>query len=238
MGLSMKNGWIDKDNRVYIFFTLEDVQDNLNCGHTKGVKIFAELDTENGIGLIERIKQGQGKPTRIYVKNFVLPVDNSADFGNGNADFTKTEVKTSANEKSRLHENGSADFQNADTNQTYVNKNKISHIEYQSIYPNTPSPPQRQPASYSPDLMDTMDTYRQIIHENFDYDILIERYSKESVDEYVRIMLDAICSQKKTIRVDCGEYPAEVVKSRLLKLDSSHLEYVMDCMGEEYHESP
>ena len=231
MGLSMKNGWIDKDNRVYIFFTLEDLQDSLNCGHTKGVKILAELDAETGIGLIERIKQGQGKPTRIYVKNFILPVDNLANADNRNPDFPKTEVQTSANEKSRLHENGSADFRNADTNQTYVNKNNFSHIEYQSIYPNAQAPPPNQTHSDKMDLIDTMDTYRMIIHENIEYDILVERYDKNHVDEYVQIMLDAICSQNKTVRVDCGEYPTEVVKSRLLKLDSSHLEYVMDSMA-------
>ena len=79
MNLSMKNNWVDENNRVYIFFTLADVQKNLNCCHTKGIKILAELDTENGVGLIERIKQGQGKPTRIYIKNFMKPVDNSVD---------------------------------------------------------------------------------------------------------------------------------------------------------------
>ena len=99
MGLSMKNGWIDKDNRVYIFFTLEDVQASLSCSHTTGVKILSELDSDNGIGLIERKKQGQGKPTRIYVKNFSLIVDKSGsvvdncDFKiNGNPDFKKVEV--------------------------------------------------------------------------------------------------------------------------------------------------
>jgi len=91
MSLSMKNEWIDKNNRVYIFFTLEDVQDHLNCSHTTGVKFLAELDVTTGIGLIERVKQGQGKPTRIYVKNFILPVDkpvdNSENTDTGSQDF-------------------------------------------------------------------------------------------------------------------------------------------------------
>lgn len=70
MGLSMKNGWLDEQGRVYIFFVLDDIQDLLQCGHEKAVKLLAELDSEKGIGLIERIKQGQGKPTIIYVKQF------------------------------------------------------------------------------------------------------------------------------------------------------------------------
>ena len=68
MGLSVRNGWLDEYNRVFIFFTLEDALEYLCCGHTKAVSLFGELDKA---GLIERKKQGQGKPTKIYVKNFV-----------------------------------------------------------------------------------------------------------------------------------------------------------------------
>ena len=70
MGLSVKNGWMDSDRRVYIYFTQEDAMGMMDCGHNKAVKLFADLEQT---GLIERKKQGQGRPTRIYVKNFVLP---------------------------------------------------------------------------------------------------------------------------------------------------------------------
>ena len=70
MGLSIKNEWYDEDGRVYIYYTVEEICDNLNCGRDKAMKLLAELDTDKGIGLIERIKQGQGKPTRIYVRRF------------------------------------------------------------------------------------------------------------------------------------------------------------------------
>jgi len=235
MSLSMKNEWIDKENRVYIFFTLEDVQENLNCSHTTGVKFLAELDSVTGIGLIERIKQGQGRPARIYVKNFILsvdnPVDNSENIDAGSQDFKKVEVLTSKNLNSRPQENGSADFQNVEPNQTYFNQNNFNQIEYQSIY----LPAHAQPAQpFVPEKIDMMvmlELYKKIIHENIEYDILIDRYDQISIDEYVRIMLDAICSPKKTVRVDRAEYPTEVVKSRLLKLESSHIEYVLFCMS-------
>lgn len=70
MSLSQKNGWLDDENRVYIYFSLEDVMEYLNVGKNKALGLLAALDTENGIGLIERIKQGQGKPDKIwcYVK--------------------------------------------------------------------------------------------------------------------------------------------------------------------------
>jgi len=70
MSLSMKNEWIDDLGRVYIYFVLDEIQDLLQCGHEKAVKLLAELDSEKGIGLIERVKRGQGKPTIIYVKQF------------------------------------------------------------------------------------------------------------------------------------------------------------------------
>ena len=70
MGLSIKNEWYDDDGRVYIYYTIEEICDNLNCGRDKAMKLLAELDSDKGIGLIDRIKQGLGKPTRIYVKRF------------------------------------------------------------------------------------------------------------------------------------------------------------------------
>ncbi|MDE7245336.1 MAG: replication initiator protein A [Oscillospiraceae bacterium] len=77
MGLSIRNGWTDNSGRVYIYFTLEDTMQMMDCGHTKAVKLFADLEQS---GLIERRRQGQGKPARIYVKNFILPSqDNPAD---------------------------------------------------------------------------------------------------------------------------------------------------------------
>jgi len=70
MCLSIKNHWYDADGRVYIYYTVEEICSTLNCGRDKAMKLLAELDTNKGVGLIERIKQGQGKPTRIYVLRF------------------------------------------------------------------------------------------------------------------------------------------------------------------------
>jgi len=67
MSFSMENGWFDSQNRAYIYFTLKDVTEQMNCKNDKGVKMLAELDTVKGVGLIECVKQGQGKPTIIYV---------------------------------------------------------------------------------------------------------------------------------------------------------------------------
>ena len=72
MSLSLKNKWFDEQNRAYIIFTIEDVMELLNCKSQKAVKIMKELDAEEWIGLIEKIRQGFGKPNIIYVKNFMI----------------------------------------------------------------------------------------------------------------------------------------------------------------------
>lgn len=70
MSLSIKSEWFDKNGRVFIYFTLEEACEITGLGKTKMVQLLSELDTEKGIGLIHRVKQGQGKPTIIYVKSF------------------------------------------------------------------------------------------------------------------------------------------------------------------------
>lgn len=70
MGLSIKNEWYDENGRVYIYYTVDEICYDLNCGRDKAMKLLAELDNTKGVGLIERIKQGQGKPARIYVLRF------------------------------------------------------------------------------------------------------------------------------------------------------------------------
>ena len=70
MSLSIKNGWTDDLGRVYIYFPIEEVMEVLHCKSEKATRLMAELDSKKGIGLIERVRQGQGKPSIIYVKNF------------------------------------------------------------------------------------------------------------------------------------------------------------------------
>ena len=80
--------------------------------------------------------------------------------------------------------------------------------------------------------MGARETYREIVLENIDYDILIQdpKMDREQLDEIAELIVDTVCSARKTIRIAGDDFPAEVVKSRFLKLDSSHVQYVMDCM--------
>ena len=78
MSLSAKNGWHDETGRVYIYYTVKEVCEAVGCGRNKAMRLLAELDTDKGIGLIERVKQGQGKPDRIFVKRIAVQEDTEA----------------------------------------------------------------------------------------------------------------------------------------------------------------
>ena len=86
MGLSARNGWYDELGRVYIYYPLDEVQADLNCGHDKATKLLSELDTGKGIGPIAHVKQGQGHPAKIYVNKFTsidIPLQPESHQGQG-----------------------------------------------------------------------------------------------------------------------------------------------------------
>ena len=71
MGLSVKNEWYDEQGRVYVYYTVAEICEDFGCSRVTAGKLLAELDAQKGFGLIERVKQGSGKPDRIYVKQFL-----------------------------------------------------------------------------------------------------------------------------------------------------------------------
>ena len=79
-----------------------------------------------------------------------------------------------------------------------------------------------------------VEIYREIIKDNIDYDILMEgsRTDRERLDEILDIILETVCTSRKQIRIAGDDYPAELVKAKFMKLNSSHIEFVMDCMRE------
>ena len=93
--------------------------------------------------------------------------------------------------------------------------------------------PAEPEAAGRPDRMDRIElvnAYREIIKENVEYDILINRYGAERMDETVELMLEVVLSKRRYIRIAGDDFPREVVKSRFLKINSGHLEYVFDCI--------
>lgn len=244
MSLSIKNGWVDDENRAFVYFTTNDVMEQMCCGTEKATKLLAELDVEKGIGLIERKKQGQGKPAIVYLKKFYVD-----DNGNDRharlseteiPDFRKSKVKTFENRNTRLSEVESADFREPKCNynkynNTYVNDTEKSYTERNDTeitsYPINQVNCNTSPSSAGKGI-DTMrwiekrQTYEKIIKSNIDYDIIVNNYSKAWLDEIVAVMVDVVCSDEPTIRINKQEYPHEVVKSRFLKINSTHIEYI------------
>ena len=244
MSLSIRNGWLDDDNRAYIFFTTNDVMEQMCCGTEKATKMLTELDSEKGIGLIERVKQGQGKPAIIYLKKFYELEDTARSTKLSeieSQDFQESKVKTFENRKTRLSEIESQDFRES-KNKTFENrKSGLSEIEKQDfrkskcnynninntdvnntdinyIYPINQD-------NYNIQNSDTqteeewIDRYTKTVDEikkQIDYDYLINHAERDIVDEVVNIMAEVmtVYRPKYKIEGDFIEYNAVVNKFR------------------------
>ena len=121
------------------------------------------------------------------------------------------------------------------TNRSSKEKSKkdLSSTEGSNPVLSTPQAP-RDSDGMGRDWMRERESYRELILENIEYDYLIQSHQldQDRLDELVELMVDTVCSRRETIRIAGDDYPAEVVKSRFLKLDSSHIEYVLDRMRE------
>ena len=231
MGLSRKNDWKDSDDKVYIFFTLIEIQELLNCGHNKAVKMLAELDSEKGIGLIERVKQGMGKPTKIYVMNFLGMDIEKEDVVDEPEDFPKEEVKTSEKGKSGDPEMGGQDFRKkelikTDINKTAVNETEKKELIYQSIHPS-----RQKISDQTNSEIDRWMEFRDIFRKNIEYEYILQR-DPEMIPEILEIMIETACSKVKSFSINGAQIPAERVRERLMKLNSMHIEYALDALNQ------
>ena len=115
---------------------------------------------------------------------------------------------------------------NTNPQRTKKSKTDISRT-HQSIYPAEPEAADCQDGI---DRMDMAEAYREIIKENVEYDFLVPRYGRERMDETVELILETVLSRRPYIRIAGDDFPREVVRSRFLKINSSHVEYVFDCI--------
>ena len=121
---------------------------------------------------------------------------------------------------------------NKDKSSKYSSKKDLSITDESN--PILSNPPTPMGSRTEKDGMESREIYRQIILENIDYEILAvnPQVDREQLDEITEIILDTVCTSRKTIRISSDDFPAEVVKSRFLKLNSSHIQYIMACMKE------
>lgn len=201
VSMSARNKWLDDEGRVFVYMTLSSIEYSLGCCRQKACNLLAEIEE---FGLIERKRQGQGKPTQIYVKNFILV---------WNSYLKKFENHTSSSPEIIPLEVYKSDSNNNNKNNTNINNNNpiLSGMDVDNS---------------------ERESYRIYLYEQLDMDILKERYpfEKEVLDAIMDMMLDVICSKRRTIRIAGDDKPVNVVKSQFMKMHAGHVEYVLDCL--------
>ena len=170
MSLSQKNKWYDEENRAYIVCSIEEITELLNCSRNKAIKSLQELDTDKGIGLIEKRRLGQGNNTIMYVKNFLIPQEMISQQSNADAiskvqnlNFKKSKIRTSKSPKNQL-----LGVQNMDHNNTYNNKTN-----------NNQTDDSNQIISGDDKRCDEeseLKAYQSLIKENIEYEYLLITY--------------------------------------------------------------
>ena len=199
MSLSVKNQWLDGEGRAYIYYSLEDIMDALGCSNKKAITIMKELDAEAGIGLIEKKRQGQGKPTIPEVK--------------------KLHVLKCKNDTSRSEEITCLEVKKIHTNKNNINNTELSNTESNLIL------------SENDGMGSEVEAYTELIKENLEWDLFREYYpyEQELLDGIFDLILETVLCKSESIVIASNRYPTAVVKSKFLKLNSSHIEYVIDC---------
>ena len=235
MSLSIKNEWFDEKNRVYIIYTIDNIMEDLGCSKEKAVKVLAELDASKGIGLVEKIRRGLGQPDIIYVKNFITSDEGTKEPSNadistevGKTDFKKSENQTSRGRKIELQEVGKTDPNYTDNN--YTNMSYNNHINQSKGNVDNISAQEKEDRI---DEIDETSAYIELIRDNIEYEHHMKydrRGERELYEEIYEIICDVVCVERETIRINGEAYPYALVKSRFLKLNSCHVEYVMGCM--------
>ncbi len=209
MELSARNGWFDEDGRVYIVFTIDEIMEMMNCKNQKAIKLLDELGDQ--YGLIDRKRQGLGKPNLIYVKNFIDPGDDSSK-----SHIRKCENHTSGDVKNTIQELSESHSSNTDNSYT-------ENSETDLIYPGSDGMGQRR---------FTERYFKEII----EYDALIQDYPNErqTLDGIVDLLTDACTTNRETIRIAGEDRPIEIVRSRLMKLNHACIRYVLLCLKETH----
>lgn len=243
MSLSIKNQWFDEENRAYIYFSIEDIMELLNCGRNKAIKTLRELDDENGIGLVEKKRQGFGKTNIIYVKSFMMEdeeiqsEDTLPDQEKVSQKFTDqtcegdipeqevyiSNFKKSQKQTSRSPENKLLEVYKSNSNYNNMSYNEINNTESYQIGSSQMG---------STDGITAMHAYESLIKENIDYHALLSNhpFEKELIQGIYELILETVLCRNEEILIASNWYPAQLVKSKFLKLGYSHIEYVIGCL--------
>lgn len=244
MSLSMKNGWLDDENRAYIIYTVDAIMEDLGCSKPTCTKIMRELDSENGIGLIEKKRRGLGKPDIIYVKNFSsVPEEKEPSNPDVSTEVKKFNFKkqknlTSGSKESELQEVKESDLKRErkltseskeivpqEVKDFFSNYNNFNYNDMN--YTNSINQSGNESNTEKRiDLMDDVNAYIELIKENIEYEHHMKYddwQNKALYGELFEVICEVVCVKRTTIRIAGEDYPYELVKSKFLKLNSGHL---------------
>lgn len=238
MSLSIKNQWFDEQNRAYIYFSIEDIMELLNCGRNKAIKSLQELDDENGIGLVEKKRQGFGKTNIIYVKSFQADElvrktereepekfqNQTSERKNDDTEVYNVNFKKSPNQTSESPENKLQEVYFSNPNYNDLSYNEKSNTESDHI--------ESMEKGSEQISCEELQAYENLIKDNINFDDLLisHPYEKEMIRGIYELIMETVLCQNEKILIASNWYPANLVKGKLLKLNYSHIEYVLECM--------
>ena len=204
MSLSVKNEWFDKKGRVFIIFTIEDVKRTLRCADNKATRLLRELEK---FGLIERKRRGQGKPCLVYVKNF-------------SAESSKESVKNRDNDDSCGSKIACQDP---------VKSRGIKKKENKTEMNNT-----NLILSDESEKMKNRELLEEYFSHSIEIDLLLRLYpdDEDTLYQIVNLLVDTCATNRKLLHIAGDDKPAEVVRSRFMKLNADHIRFVLKCLAE------
>ena len=204
MSLSVKNEWFDKKGRVFIIFTIEDVKRTLRCADNKATRLLRELEK---FGLIERKRRGQGKPSLVYVKNF-------------SAESSKESVKNRDNDDSCGSKIACQDP---------VKSRGIKKKENKTEMNNT-----NLILSDESEKMKNHELLEEYFSHSLEIDLLLRLYpdDEDTLYQIVDLLVDTCATKRKMLHIAGDDKPAEVVRSRFMKLNADHICFVLKCLAE------
>ena len=234
VSLSLRNGWVDEQNHVYIIYTIEQIMQEMNCSNKKAVTMLAEL--EKKVALIEKKRQGLGKPNLIYVKNFFTANQPDCEYEQqesipivDNSEREAPEMSNVHPQKCKNDTSGSVEATFAEMSEVHGIKTNINNTDFSDTNPISSYPQMGNDA-----MRASYTAYRNYFMKHLEMDALLnDRQSdKEMADGIIDILVETCCSTRPTVWVSGTEIPTEVVRGKLMKLSMEHIQYVIHCFNE------
>ena len=218
MQLSQKNEWFDESGRVYLYFTIESIMEVMHCSNKKACRLLTEL---KNIGLVTRTRQGLGKPDKLYVHR--------CDF----SDMSKQHFQKCKNDTSGSVEMTSQEVLNLHANNT--DKNNTEYNNTESITSFYSGEEKRSEASSSASCSyEEYQEWEEYLAEQLQIEDLKRRREMDAdmIQEIFGLVVDTMCSKRKTIRIAGEDMSMEIVKSRFMKLNAEHVQFVMNNLSQ------